>query len=145
MANIIQRAVLELGIDVPIYRADPTPEGGLTLYLFGGRIVTWTPRQQPADPRQQPADSPAAPPPAQEEEQGDDFTVVPGIGPAGATALQEAGYTTFEQLAAAGDTLKPLLNTYTLTKLRDYLYTHGYDAPPNRPGTGAACCAPTDN
>ena len=132
MANIIQRAVLELGIDVPIYRADPAPGGGLVLHLYGGRVVQWTP-------------SPAADPPAGEDQQGDDFTVVPGIGPAGATALQEAGYTTFEQLAAAGDNLKPLLNTYTLTKLRDYLYTHGYDAPPNRPSTGAACCAPTDN
>jgi len=38
-----QRAVLELGIDVPVMRADAGPAGTVTLYLYGGRVVVWEP------------------------------------------------------------------------------------------------------
>ncbi len=131
MPSLLERAVLELGINVPISHILYTPSTVVILCLADGRKVPWDPAQAPAEmPMETDPSMPAADPVTT---QPDDFTTVPGIGPAGATALQEAGYTTFEQLAAAGDTLKPLLNTYTLTKLRDYLYTHGYDAPPHRP------------
>jgi len=35
--------VLELGIDVPVMRAESSPAGGVILYLYGGRTVVWDP------------------------------------------------------------------------------------------------------
>jgi len=66
-APLTQRAVLELGIDVPVMRADAGPAGTVTLYLYGGRIVVWEPEeaQAPRSGEGAPAAEAAAPAPAQ--------------------------------------------------------------------------------
>ena len=46
MPSLLQRAVLELGIDVPVYRSEDR-EGVIVLYLYGGRVVEWTPPTLP--------------------------------------------------------------------------------------------------
>ena len=144
MPSLLDRAVLELGINVPILDVLYTPGTVVILCLADGHKVPWDPATPPAEmPVETDPSSPGADPvttpdadsdrPNADSDRRADFTAIPGIGPAGAAALQEAGYTTFQQLAAAGDNLKPLLNTYTLTKLRDYLYTHGYLEDIRRP------------
>lgn len=63
-APLTQRAVLELGIDVPVMRADAGPAGTVTLYLYGGRIVVWEPAQGDSPSAPPLLRSPAPPPPA---------------------------------------------------------------------------------
>jgi len=43
MPTLLQRAVAELGIDVPIYRTEAGPNGTITLYCYGGMIRQWQP------------------------------------------------------------------------------------------------------
>jgi len=116
----LQRAVTELGIDVPIYHARSIEGGGLALYLTNGRVIEWTPEHAPLPPDDAGILKIVVLP--------DDLTDAPGIGKATARALNAAGFTTFRQLALAPDEdLRDILNTYNLAKLRDYLYINGYN------------------
>ena len=56
-----------------------------------------------------------------------DFTAMPYVGDATAKALHSAGFRTFQDLIDADDTQLldvPKVNTYTLSKIRSYLYIH---------------------
>jgi hypothetical protein len=102
----IKRALHALHINVPYYRADPLPGGGIRFHLYGGRVLKWSATRA----------SPSNPPPA------DDLTAIPGVGKATARALTSAGLATFDQLRAASDeVLLDLLNPGTLARLRAYL------------------------
>ena len=57
--TLLQRAVLELGVDVPVYRTEAGPGGTVTLYLYGGRVTIWQPPADLTDPEMAP--SPPAP------------------------------------------------------------------------------------
>ena len=57
--SLLQRAVLELGVDVPVYRTQAAPGGTITLYCYGGVIRTWQPPADLTDPEMAP--SPPAP------------------------------------------------------------------------------------
>ena len=99
--------VRALGIDVPVLRVKET-EQGLTLYLYGGRVVHWK--------RQTAAKQPA------------NLTAVWGIGRRTADALREQGIGDVEQLLAAhrrGD-LGRYLKPATRRRVRDWFAAHGY-------------------
>jgi len=133
MHPFLQRAVLELGIDVPIYRVEETPEG-LRLYVYGGRVLRWVPSPPPSPPlpaawergrgggplpsgegpspprpgcreRGPGGEGPSPPRPVCGERGpgGEGLTVIPGIGKRLAQALQSAGLPTVQHLAAATD------------------------------------------
>ena len=117
--NHLARAVLELGIDVPVARFEPEGDG-LVLYLYGGRRLWWKP---------EPVDHTPLPPVGGDTEGGDNLTRIPGVGPATAKALNAAGFFTFNDLAAASDeALRSADNVtaYTVRRIRDYLYVSGY-------------------
>ncbi len=89
------------------------------LYLYGGRVVEWTPPTLPGMETETPAglQDPVT--------IADDFTTVPGIGDVSALALQRAGFHTFDDLAAASDDdLKAVLTGYAFRKLKDWLYVN---------------------
>ncbi len=99
--------VRALGIDVPVLRVKETKQG-LTLYLYGGRVVHWKGRT--------PAHLPV------------DLTAVWGIGRRTAEALRQQGIGDVEQLLAAhrrgelGRYLKPA----TRRRVEDWFAAHGY-------------------
>jgi len=47
----VERAIRELGIDVPVMRAEVAPDGTITLYLYGGQQLTWSPPKPKSAPR----------------------------------------------------------------------------------------------
>lgn len=107
MDDELKRAVLELGIDVPIMRTEHTPQG-LVLYLYGGRVVVF-----PLLDREPP--QPIEPPARLEE--------IPGIGRATARKLRAAGISTLADLRAySAEELARLMNKAQLQKLFLYLY-----------------------
>jgi predicted flap endonuclease-1-like 5' DNA nuclease len=75
-----------------------------------------------------PVTTPSPPPRGGDTEGGlDNLTVIPGVGKATAAALNKAGFPTFRSLINADDAdilAVPKLNTYTLGKIRSYLYVH---------------------
>jgi len=144
MDQLLKEAIAGLGINVPIYRTEQQDDT-LILYLYGGRVVRWPPSQMAttgAGDLQDPVTTPLPPPPSpipvrgemgegasrsDGRGEGSDFTAIPYVGDATAKALTDAGYLTFPDLIAATDTALldvPKLNTYTLTKIRDYLSNH---------------------
>lgn len=66
MASLLQRAVLELGIDVPVYRTEAGPNGTLTLYLYGGSVAVWQPAPGDGGPEHAFRRAPASERPASE-------------------------------------------------------------------------------
>ena len=107
----IIHALHALHINVPFYRADPLPAGGIRFHLYGGRVVDYEPAK--ADRK---ATSPSRAPKV------DNLTAIPGVGKATARALASAGLATFDQLRAASDeVLLDLLNPRTLAGVRAYL------------------------
>ena len=111
MPSLLQRACLELGVDVPVMRCDAGQNGTLTLYLYGGRVVTWKPEE------------------VAEDETGipfpDDLTAISGIGDATATLLREAGFHTFEDLINADDvSVLDVVGPAVLRRIRKYLKEH---------------------
>jgi len=99
--------VRALGIDVPVLRVKET-DRGLTLYLYGGRVMHWkrrTPAQQPAD-----------------------LTAVWGIGRKTAEALRQQGIGDVEQLLAVhrrGE-LAQYLKPATRRRVEDWFAAQGY-------------------
>ena len=134
MTKLLKAAIAGLGINVPIYRTEEQ-DGILILYLYGGRVLRW-PRSQRATPDvSEPGEETSKPRPEVSESAKEtskepsaapaDFTIMPYVGQATAKALHGAGYRTFPDLIAATDTaLLDLVNSYTLTKIRDYLAKH---------------------
>ena len=83
------------GAMVKMYEADAIAQG-----LLPGKARPQAPNKmlKPADNKVTPEpEKPAEKPPA------DDFTTIPGVGPATARALVAHGIATFEQIKAAGD------------------------------------------
>ena len=81
---------------VKMYEADAITRG-----LLPGKASP-----QAENKMRQPANNKAAPSPSVTEsppEPADDFTVIPGVGPATARAMAAEGITTFEQLREASD------------------------------------------
>lgn len=126
MPSLLQRAVLELGIDVPVGRVDLDEQTQtVILHLVGHHEpVRWMATQ---------CDSPAVGESPNEvgthlepvEPPADDLTLIPGIGAKTADTLHQAGYHTFTDLQTADDhALKDLVGGYTLAKIREYLYVH---------------------
>ena len=109
----LQRMARELRINVPIMTTRVLPTGDVELYLYGGQVKTW---RQPR--------------PAADAAGGDDLTVVHGIGPKGAAALNDAGITRLSHLAAAYQhdiaTLDLVLNTANLAKVGAWLEANHY-------------------
>ena len=151
MPSLLQRAVTELGINVPVYRADLDEDRRcVVLYLVGHtQPKTWTPPEwvtDTPDPIADPVTTPDAnplpveiTPPARAVEPGSkddvfpqavestaaDFTVIPGVGKKTCQALHEAGYKSFQRLLNTNDhALLEIVNSYTLAKIKDYLYVH---------------------
>ena len=99
----IKDAVKQLGIDVPVYRAERRDDGGLILHLRDEVIII-----EPV-----PATDP------------DDFTAIPGIGKATAAALHAAGITTFQDLASTSYTdLIDLVKPHVANAINTYLSEH---------------------
>jgi len=147
VSDLLKAAITGLGINVPIYRTEEQ-DGVLTLYLYGGRVERWPTAKQPAglpataggnpdpdpntipapDVSKQPAGLPSAKETSKElSEVPADFTAMPYVGDATAKALHDAGFRTFQDLINADDTQLldvPKVNSYTLAKIRSYLYIH---------------------
>ena len=129
MPNTLKRAVLELGIDVPIYRTESGPNGVVILYAYGGTRYEWDPGRARDPERAVAAPSPPSPPKVERGGPGGgevDLTVIPHIGPATARELHNAGYHTFQDLADATDPQLLKLNnvtTVTLQYIRQWLET----------------------
>ncbi len=88
------------------------------LYLYGGRVVEWTPPQLPGmeDVEKVEAANTAG---------HDEFTAIPGIGDVSARALVAAGFHSVDDLVAASDDdLKAVLTGYAFRKLKDWLYVN---------------------
>jgi len=114
----IRRALDALGINVPFYRADGLPGGGIRFRLYGGRVVDYEPR---GAGKKTTSPSRAAKAPAQPVAV-DDLTAIPGVGKGTAGALKAAGLVNFEQLRGASDeVLLEVVNQSALAKIRAYL------------------------
>jgi hypothetical protein len=139
---LLKTAVQELNIDVPVLHVADQVEApqhedqGLVLFLYGGRAVFWSPNMgaeiSSAEEDNAPTEKPVRDPEATDNGTSlpsRDLTRIPGVGSATAQALNDAGLFTFEDLKEASD--EDLLavdnvTTYTLTKIRDYLYVNNY-------------------
>jgi predicted flap endonuclease-1-like 5' DNA nuclease len=150
MPSLLQRAVLELGINVPVYRADFDERRHVVLlYLYGGQVAEWTPPEfreeratttnklvttnessvpTVATPEAEPVETltpsartdPVTTPPTH-----DDLTLIPSVGAKTADRLHDAGLHTFLSLTKVDDhVLKDLVGGYTAAKIRDFLYVH---------------------
>jgi hypothetical protein len=131
---LLKTAVQELNIDVPVLHVADQVEApqhedqGLVLFLYGGRAVFWSPNMG-AEISSAEEDNAPTEKPVRDPEATDNLTRIPGVGSATAQALNDAGLFTFEDLKEASD--EDLLavdnvTTYTLTKIRDYLYVNNY-------------------
>jgi predicted flap endonuclease-1-like 5' DNA nuclease len=123
-----KRAVLELGINVPIYRTEAGPNGVVILYAYGGTRYEWDPghAQDPertvatGDSKGPDRGLPEDPPVTKH----DDLTAIPHVGPATARDLHRAGLHTFQDLHHATDQQLLSLNnvtTLTLQYIRNWL------------------------
>jgi predicted flap endonuclease-1-like 5' DNA nuclease len=141
----LKRAVLELGINVPIYRTESGPNGIITLYCYGGTRYEWDPQDNRDPERAVNGDSkspdrglPEDPPVTKDGDHTgadvvdrrhqssdpDDLTQIPHVGPVTAAELHTAGIHTFQDLAAATDRQLLALNnvtTVTLQYIRTFL------------------------
>ena len=134
MSNLLKEAIEGLHINVPIYHTVEN-DGVLLLYLYGGRVERW-----PKEPMAPTGDALQETPVTMSDvsksaketskelsEVPEDFTAMPYVGDATAKALHDAGFRTFQDLINADDTQLldvPKVNSYTLAKIRSYLYIH---------------------
>ena len=124
----LKRAVLELGINVPVYRTESGPNGVIILYCYGGTRHEWDPEDN-TDPERAVAsngDKDGADVADRRHHTGepDDLTQIPHVGPVTARELHNAGFHTFQDLNAATDAQLSALNnvtTVTLTYIRTFL------------------------
>lgn len=140
MSELLKEAIAGLSINVPIYRTEKQ-DGVLILYLYGGRVERWPPSTMATDPGSGSGGAVTTSPepdvsgpgeetskqPAELPVTIDKLTDIPGVGSATAKALRDAGFPTFRSLIDATDAdilAVPKLTTYTLTKIRAYLYIH---------------------
>jgi hypothetical protein len=142
--TVIQRAIQDLGITVPIYKI-VADDVSLTFYLYGGRVLTWHPHEAegdipvypkipraltevPAKAGPTPAEAeeiPAGPRPTLREAR---LTDVDGIGERTADDLRRRGIISVDDLADvldAGDLAK-YLPKRTLEKAVAWLQSHAY-------------------
>jgi len=134
VSNLLKEAIEGLHINVPIYHTVEN-DGVLLLYLYGGRVERW-----PKEPMAPTGDALQETPVTMSDvsksaketskelsEVPEDFTAMPYVGDATAKALHDAGFRTFQDLINADDTQLldvPKVNSYTLAKIRSYLYIH---------------------
>ena len=87
--EIVQEAIKELKVEVPVYKAIIKDGDTVILHLYGGEIKKWK-KRKPSEAIAQPV------PVYQEIERG--LTEIPGIGPATAKKLNDAGFHTVRDL-----------------------------------------------
>ena len=87
----LAQIIRDLDLNVPIGRFEPDGQGGYTLYLYGGRVTRWPPRNK------DPGDDPSAPK-GRHRFINDDFRTIKGIGGKTYKILVQSGIQTFDQL-----------------------------------------------
>jgi hypothetical protein len=112
--SVIEKAIADLGINVPIYRI-VADDKSLTFHLYGGRVVTWTPPDVEGDvPAYPPVGAGLKPAPGMKRDVQD----VAGIGQRTAADLQ-AHYNVV--------TIEDLVNRFEAGELHKYLIPRTYD------------------